>query len=417
MDPAGSIAVHTGSTRLAATPDAFLGKIRDILSQDGHLLNWNSDGKGFSFNRLQLEEHLKSAESQFAESSVEAFIIQLKQRDFEATAAELVNENVDDEDTFLAFKNANFYREDQVLVDLSLAQPRPKRAIYCSAEKHYLRNKRAHDPCYKLMGRTQRLPVDLAKDRFRAVVAQQKLKRIIRARLQAQAGQDVDVFRDLLPNEANISIQMGAIAGYYGETVVEEDLIRFFGKFLPMYKPISDVVDSITPSISNKIQASSFVWGNQSADCDQQRQPTAIVTSSGLSSGNNRPVPLPKTPQPTPTAPNDLYNDITFEYVSFKDQLQPVLEKNKIRIAEAKTTGSSDVGASVEQPILVPHQQRDDFITINGGDCDENDPLNGGGAVGDHSQTFPHNLLDSNYYDTSSHDFGMELKNAIDLIM
>lgn len=428
----------------------FLIKIRELLSLEGSHLSWHSDGKRFSFNRHHLEEYLKSDASQFDQPSVETFIGQLKQQGFVATATESIDN--DDDDTFLAFQNPQFTRETHP--DPPTSPPprpqKPSKPFYCSAERNYLSYKRAHDPCYKLMDAHPRNPFDMAKERFRAVLAQQKLKRIISARLMAQPIAGGDVFRDLLPNETNISIQMGAIAGYYGETVIEEDLIRYFGKFLPMYKPISDVVDSITPSISNKIQASSFIWRNQTAAYDPLQQPTTIVTATQTTANKRGSIMKEvKAPAALVSVP-DPCNDITFEYVSFKDQMQPpplppltcqskAAEEEQRNNCHAEMSLESGivptagmvglvnvVGQGITrgpgEPVIISHQQRDEFLPISGDCCDATDQMHGGDSSSVYSgnmQQFTTNLLDSNYYDTSSshHDFGMELKNAIDLIM
>lgn len=406
---------------------SFLDTLTEILSTENRCIFWNSDGKGFSFNRHHLEEWLASEAVPFEQQSVEMFICQLKQEGFSATVAESNLNDIDDDDTFLAFHRPDFMRIDTDPVVEAGPPTKPTKPFYCNTERNYLKYKRAHDPCYKPMGTTSRNPFAISKERFRAVLAQQKLKRIIDARLATPPVGGGDVFGDLLPNETNISIQMGAIAGYYGETVVEDDLIEFFGKYLPMYKPISDVVDSITPSISNKIQSSSRMWRNQSAVCDQQ--PTTIVTSSTATAKRNSMMKEVKAAVATTVV--DPVNDITFEFVSFKDQL-PLnrAQKNKSKqIIAPNAVGLVNVAdqgcmPNHDKPMIISYQQRDDFLTGSSGEKLVTNGMDEGPSVGivapadnETMQQFSSDLLDSNYYDTSSHEFGMELKNAIDLIM
>lgn len=408
---------------------SFQDTLTELLSNQNRCIFWNSDGKGFSFNRHHLEEWLASEAVPFEQQSVEKFICQLKQEGFSATVAESNTSDIDDDDTFLAFHRPDFVRLETGPVALEPSAPtKPSKPFYCDTERNYLKYKRAHDPCYKPMGTTSRNPFEISKERFRAVLSQHKLKRIIDARLAAPHTGGGDVFRDLLPNETNISIQMGAIAGYYGETVVEEDLIEFFGKYLPMYKPISDVVDSITPSISNKIQSSSFMWRNQTAVCDQQS--TTIVTSSTATAKRNSMIKEVK-------ASVDPVNDITFEFVSFKDQL-PLTKPQKNKCAKRQqivapnavglvnVAAGQGVAASHGKPMIISYQHRDDFLPGLSGEKLVTHAMDEGASVGmvpvatadnETMQQFSSDLLDSNYYDTSSHEFGMELKNAIDLIM
>lgn len=442
-----SSAVHTPEepTPLPIQSKPFLAKLREILAKEsephnGRHLCWTSNGKGFYFNRLHLETYLGTETCELDTPSVELFIGQLKAHGFHAIDAEL---NDNENDDFLAFSNSQFTRDDSAAQEpLPVVTVKPLKPIYCTSEKNYLRYKRAHDPCYKLIQQRSKYSYDVAKERFRAVIAQEKLKKTINSRLNSQSVTGADVFRDLLPNETNIAIQMGAIAGYYGETVVEEDLIRFFGKFLPMYKPISDVVDSITPSISNKIQSSNFMWRNQSTAAVYDQGGTAIVTSNstkrtGMVKQGTTTCDANFPSSAAGTAAHDPCNDITFEYVSFKDQqialpspLPPVatLLKNKSSSHQLNDSSAASsaiglvsvVGQGVNSSsqggdaVLIGHQQRDDFMPLSG-DCDDGEQMHS--VAYGNMQQFTTNLLDSNYYDTSSHDFGMELKNAIDLIM
>lgn len=400
----------------------FLEKISAQLSTDGGHLFWNSDGKGFSFNRHVLERFLKSEANSFAEKSVELFIIQLRDHGFYAITAESNDRRVDDDDTFLAFQNDNFIRES--------AESKPTKPIYCSRERNYLRNKRANDPCYKLIANRRcsskhQLAYEVSKQRFRALLNQQKLKTILAARLTAGAEKGAEIYRDLLPNETNISIQMGAIAGYYGETVVEDELIDFFGKLLPMYKPITEVVDGLTPSVSNKIQSTNYLWGNnknKSTDAESQ-QPAAIVTPIGSGQVVNHHRSAEETVTINPV------KDITFEYVSFQEEMAAAMAKgtlhpelpsssalipdNAIGIVKLRGQG---ITASQSKPIIVQQQhlgappQSNEFVPIiNPGDCDEINQMD--------VDPEGYNLLSSNYYDSSTIEFATELKNAIDMIM
>lgn len=212
----------------STTTTPFLGQVFELLSNEvdnnGGLIRWHSDGKGFSLNCGQLEEYLKSSQSQFEQSTVETFIGQLKSHGFQAIALESNSVDNDEELAFLAFAKAEFTRDGP-----QLATTGPRRAtkpFYCAAEKHYLKYKRVNDPCYKLMSGPKRNAFDKSKDRFRAVLAQQKLKRIVSARQEAaQLNPGADVFHDLLPNETNIAIQMGAIAGKHA--LIDSILIDF----------------------------------------------------------------------------------------------------------------------------------------------------------------------------------------------
>lgn len=199
-------------------------------------------------------------------------------------------------------------------------------------------------------------------------------------------------------------------------------MIKFFGKFLPMYRPISDVVDSITPSISHRIQSSSMIWRNQSAAA--YGRPPMVSASRTTANG--------------PAKVIDPCNDITFEYVSFKDQMttlppqseQPEMIENKImdlsELPSASCVNAMGIvsvkgGGKRKNKI---QQRRDDFMPIDDEDELQNNNNNmmlmNGGEVVDNMQQFSNTLLDANYnYDTSSSGshFGLELKNAIDLII
>lgn len=363
-------------------PLDFPNQVDELLQDNGG----NSVASGIEYFApvVQLEDHLQSDQPQFTEETTDSGVQQLMVQEVKAF-------NVNEEN------NENFSLEEKPIERPPVQPVKIGKPFINDSDTNYLHFKRTNDPCYKLANTTVQNPFEVSRSHFLVVLSHQNLKATMSARVAGQQNSRHNLFQDLLPNETDINIQMGSIAGYYGDMVAEEDLVNFFGKFLPMYKPISHVVDHITPSVSNKIKSTNFIWRNESAAAASLDQSKRLF---------------------------DPCTDITFEYVSFKDQTAVSVGNKSTTAASIGNGGDliAMVGQGIQPPAMVvlEQKQEQEFMettTTTTGE-DENTPIKHPHeetvSQENETQHFTTNLLDENYNDT---DFGMELKSAIDLII
>ena len=220
-------------------------KIAELLAnsefQGGlDFIQWNDNGTGIIIQSLKLDAYLKSDESIFPTRNLKSFVRQLNFFGFEnITSQEKIRTNQNFDDDVMVFEHQNFLKNCPNLVmtiDRTDARKQTK-YIYCKTDKNYLKYKRQNDPCFKIMPKMSGF--DRARGNLRAVMEKQKLGRTIANKLAMNPNKGFyEVISNFIANEKETKnpIQMGAIAGYYGESVIEEDLVKFFGKHLPMYK-------------------------------------------------------------------------------------------------------------------------------------------------------------------------------------
>lgn len=226
-------------------PNNFVAKLFDVLNENDpeelRPIQWTSDGTAALIYPTQLDTYLKTSAS-LGITNVKSLIRQLTVLGFEnVTSQEKFRDTPSTRNDYLIYSHPEFRRgcTDRIanITRSGATQQQTAKHFYCPTEKNYLRYQRRHDPCYRLVGRLTQYR--RAWMNINTVMEKEKLKRIVRGKLMARGGGDLssnqfnEVMKEfLVPSETNIQIQMGAIAGYYGESVEENDLIGFYGKYL-----------------------------------------------------------------------------------------------------------------------------------------------------------------------------------------
>lgn len=215
------------------------------IEQKPDFIQWNASGTAIMIHTGKLEAYLKTDQSIFSTRNLKSFIRQLNLYGFEnVTSQEKIRTAQNLDDDVMVYQHQHFLKNcpNLMMTIGRMGVRKQTKYIYCRSDDNYLKYKRQNDPCYKLIPRLSEY--EKARMHLRAVLEKQKLTRSIGTKLALNSTKDLhEIIGQFVANEKETKnpIQMGAIAGYYGESVVEEDLIKFFGKHLPMYKPISEV--------------------------------------------------------------------------------------------------------------------------------------------------------------------------------